>query len=530
MDNAFTYDNKNWSNINVFTYLNPLDITPDEEEDEDEDPISQNQIDCYTNCNVDIPTNSSPYELEAVEYFDIGHFRIFDVEVEEALGDGVFKGKGLVDFPLMNGVNLKVTFNDVKLNTDAQAISGTVRGEQTEEEVSEVPTILNDILRTSRLAAGFIGLSTKCDLPLGIDYPIAGNKVLLAVKDLTLTPESGRTNITSAFQIKAMNEESWLSFSATDQCVHPGGFAGETILYLEENLDTAPENENQLSIAFNGLNTPGEESIQQAASYIKMDCNGMKQIALEAKVLIPQGKLIPEDENGLPAEGRVEGTMSVIMDRLVEEENNVYAQVGEQEVETADSKINFIGSMTLDSFQIKGLCGWGFYVVDAYIDASEISNIPDMVVPQDVDYMEGYTSNLWTGFYLREISLKLPKEMTVGEGRMEVSVNDAFLEPALTARFEVGDGIFNIDEGKVDKCKMSMNELYLEIVQGDFVEAGFSGIINIPIAGDADTLSYTAAIQQTTIEEETDIESDEDYDTYDDIEDCDDCEEEDEYE
>ena len=84
---------------------------------------------------------------------------------------------------------------------------------------------------------------------------------------------------------------------------------------------------------------------------------------------------------------------------------------------------NFLADVSITPFCIRGLNGFSFSIKDAAIDLSELSNIPGMLFPKGYANTGGITPALWTGFYLRELKIKLPSEFSTANKRIEITAS-----------------------------------------------------------------------------------------------------------
>ncbi|WP_336686037.1 fibronectin type III domain-containing protein [Chryseobacterium bernardetii] len=91
--------------------------------------------------------NKNPYQaiLTPYEIFMAGDFPVTILEISG--GNGNYSGTGWIEVPYLANTRLKVTFNNIKLNTDKKLIEGVIETtyDPTESNVISIGGILNDL-------------------------------------------------------------------------------------------------------------------------------------------------------------------------------------------------------------------------------------------------------------------------------------------------------------------------------------------------------------------------------------------------
>ena len=126
---------------------------------------------------------------------------------------------------------------------------------------------------------------------------------------------------------------------------------------------------------------------------MEFDCNGFKQMSLDANIVFSRDQLLPEDENG-----------EVIPERNVE--------VG---FTTILSDWNdLIVAVDFPRFQLRSLKDFSFKVKQAIVDLSDLRNTPAILFPEGYQntspYLQSGNPNLWRGVYINEVSVLLPPQ------------------------------------------------------------------------------------------------------------------------
>ncbi|WP_419487086.1 fibronectin type III domain-containing protein [Chryseobacterium bernardetii] len=105
-----------------------------------------NNYQCGIMPAIDI-ANKNPYQaiLTPYEIFMAGDFPVTILEISG--GNGNYSGTGWIEVPYLANTRLKVTFNNIKLNTDKKLIEGVIETtyDPTESNVISIGGILNDL-------------------------------------------------------------------------------------------------------------------------------------------------------------------------------------------------------------------------------------------------------------------------------------------------------------------------------------------------------------------------------------------------
>ncbi|MCF6168942.1 hypothetical protein [Lutibacter sp.] len=127
-------------------------------------------------------------------------------------------------------------------------------------------------------------------------------------------------------------------------------------------------------------------------------------------------------------------------------------------------------------------------------DWSDVANAPTIEFP---DIYEGETTNLFRGFYMKELTMKFsPNKMNTPNGDpIEISINDMIIDDTgITLEAEI-ENLVVFGDAEIGDMAASIDRIYLEILSSSFVEAGVEGRIAIPVSdGNSldDSLAYTA--------------------------------------
>ena len=199
-------------------------------------------------------------------------------------------------------------------------------------------------------------------LPIGMKRTISGMEVTIAVNRFALGP----THSELAVYAKAIIPQGSdgrrlvLFFGAEGvKGTHSGGLADEVKLSLLQDVEIPFNGGNTSLVLKGGFNR--SRGISESNTYMTINCDGFRNLALDAEVHFPTS-LISSATNGEQVVGRFSTIIESWDDLLV--------------------------SMSLPSFEIKGLKGYVFEANDVVFDFSSIRNSRDIHFPKE--YEQGF--------------------------------------------------------------------------------------------------------------------------------------------
>ncbi len=330
----------------------------------------------------------------------------------------------------------------------------------------------SSILAKVRTAQNFIktiDASSKFELPVGISKSIGGINYDVAIYAVRLKPLYAELDMVMQIEIPQNGKQ--LTFMAKGiKLSNQGGIVGDATLQLVGDY----------GINFNGdkiqLILKGGTKEELGGTYAKIDCDGFKEIGIDANVVFSRDLLLPENLNGtIQPDVRVTTSFKSIIANW----NDLLVQV------------------SLPNFQVKGLTGFGFTVDQAVFDFSDLRNSPSVVFPK------GYTSsqmlpdnqNLWRGFYVRQLSVRLPQQFkNKDNARTTLSAYNMIIDQQGVSGLFEGKKLIALDKGDMSGWAFSLDSLGIELQANQLVQAGFNGGIVIPISGGQKSFDYKAII------------------------------------
>ena len=313
----------------------------------------------------------------------------------------------------------------------------------------------------------YLDAMTQVELPVGIEKTIGNIQYLIGIDSIRLYPTHAEFD--AYMEITVPQNNKTLSFMAKAiKFSKSGGIVGDAKLVLLQDFP----------INFNGdkvqlvLKTKTPASL---GTFVRFDCNGFQEMALDANITFSRDMLVPELPNGEIAEGRVTTSFTTALSDW----NDLIARVD------------------LPNFQVKKLKGVGFAVHEAVFDFSDLKNIPSVQFPENYEGLAAYGENveLWRGFYVKELSVKLPREFedgTKGERTEFYAYNMIIDHMGFTGNL-MGRNLIVRENGNMDKWQFSLDSVYVSLLTNQLQIAHFSGEVVLPPAPD-NPLEYTALI------------------------------------
>lgn len=322
-------------------------------------------------------------------------------------------------------------------------------------------------IRTTQNFITNIDANSRFDLPAGISKTIGGLSYDIAIHAMRLLPTHAELDVFMQFEIPQNGKT--LTFMAKGiKLSYKGGIIGDARLELLGDY---------------GINFSGDK-IQlilrggQAGSgtYVTMDCDGFKEMGLDASVVFSRDLLLPENLNGtIQPEGRVSSSFKSVLSNW----NDLVVQ------------------LSLPNFQVNGLKGFGFAIQDAVFDFSDVRNAPAITFPEgyNSNQMLPDNSNLWRGFYMRELTVRLPEQFKNKDNvRTTLSASNLIIDNQGVSGVFTGKNLIPLSNGDMNGWAFSLDSLSVSLAANRIQEAGFKGNIVIPVSDEQSPFHYTATI------------------------------------
>lgn len=305
-------------------------------------------------------------------------------------------------------------------------------------------------------------------LPFGMIKQIGQARYIIAVDSIKFRPTGAFFSAYAAIDFPGTEKK--LAFEAVNIKFNPKGVVGgnQARLMLVSEHTIKINNNVKLKLKPDGNN------------FVEWDCNGFKGISLKGYFVFSKGKLRPDSTQ--------------TQDSVVTASFQIY---------TNDIH-NFVAQVNVTPFTMEGLKGWSFNVSNATVDMSELVNAPGMIFPSGYTNPNMVTSQMWTGFYLQALKVKLPTEISKTGKRTEILVNNLLIDNmGVTGLFQVNN-VLSTGEGSMSGWGFSIDELGVGFVCNQLTSGHVKGKVNIPIMDSAQALIFNANVNYNPTYKEVD--------------------------
>lgn len=344
--------------------------------------------------------------------------------------------------------------------------SQTVAADSVEHYIAQARAAIQKIRELNNFITN-LDEASKFELPVGISKTIGGVTYDLAIHAIRLKPAYAELDVFLQFEVP--QNGMILTFMARNiKLTNKGGIVGDATLELVGDY-AINMNGNKSQIILKGSQSNGN-------TFVTIDCDGFKELGVDAEVKFSRDLIRPENADGSQAEGHVTASFSTVMTNW----NDLVVQ------------------LTLPTFQVNGLPGVSFSVQEAVFDFSDFRNASNVQFPEGYEtaQMLPDNPNVWRGFYMRELIVKLPREFKK-RGSNErttfyasnVVIDNVGFSGALKAT-----ELMTLQEGDMAGWAFSLESLQVEMRANQLVSGGFSGKIVIPVAKEETPFEYSAVI------------------------------------
>lgn len=325
----------------------------------------------------------------------------------------------------------------------------------TNPQINKVLSIVNSVEEADNFIDELSPDSTA-SLPFGIIKKIGEARYIVAIDSIKFRPNGAFFSAYAAIDFPGTQKK--IAFEALNIKFNPKGVVGgnQARLMLVSEHTIKINNTVSLKILADGNN------------FVEWDCNGFKAISLKGNFVFSKGKLRP-DSTQTP-------------DTVVTAGFQIY---------TTDIH-NFIAQVNITPFTVDGLKNWAFNVTSATVDMSELVNSPTMAFPNSYVNPNLVTPQMWTGFHLQSLKVKLPTEISKTGKRTEIVVTNLLIDNmGVSGLFQVNN-VLSTGEGSMSGWGFSIDELGAGFVCNQLNSGHVKGKVNIPIMDSAQTLQFDA--------------------------------------
>ena len=218
-------------------------------------------------------------------------------------------------------------------------------------------------------------------------------------------------------------------------------------------------------------------------TYAEWDCEGFKQMSVEADVQFCRKHFTPLDDKLIP-----------ITDPAKLVTANFTATMPEWG--------NFEATLKVTNFAITKYPDYKFVIKDVILDYSQtLPHNPKIKFPTNysaVNVAQSIASPEWRGFSLGEISVTLPPSFdSKATGSISVFVQTMIIDnEGLTGVIGVkaGKALLGIDDGNLNGWAYSIDKFEVKVFQSEITGGAFGGHINVPILSGKTKTTKTARV------------------------------------
>lgn len=447
--------------------------------------------------DIDDTYGSYPVKLSILKTYSkisVGGFEITNIKNLKSSGTNTFNGTGEVKIPFLNDIKIKVNLKNIKVNSRQKIFEGTVEATSTTKSGVDIAKSAWDKIKM--IKDMIKGGGDAHDIPVGIDYKISGVDLKVGITKIKFTAGKKGTKPTIRGVMDVMTyvevpgyTNGWVNMAASDICFNNTGIGSEFLLHPYNDIDLTAGGSKGYQLLIKGFKNKTIAEIKKNSSYLEFDCSGWKSFALRGEVRFSRNALVPDIEStGKAGQDTVKGTFGVQFDKNHQDPNGSTFK-------------NWIAHVDMDPFQINGLEGWGFVIKDAYLDNSDLVNPPGITFPKNYHHSalnDPATINTWGGFYLKEIGIRLPKELLGKSNRAEVSLlKDMIIDKTgkLTAFIGVKD-LIDVKTGELGGWAFALDKLGLQIISNELTSCDLEGRLGLPLTHKDEYLTYGAYLQK----------------------------------
>ncbi len=324
---------------------------------------------------------------------------------------------------------------------------------------SKVLSICNKVESENRLA-GNMNPDSAASLPFGIVKEIGTTRYIIAIDSAKFQTSHAAFSAYMALDFPGAQQK--ICFSAQNIAFNPKGVMPgpntRLVLVSEHRISVGPH--VVMILKPDGYN------------YVEWDCNGFSAVNLRGYFEFDPGMIYPDPASSPDSVVRASFQVHV---------NDLH---------------NFVVQTSLAPFCIRGIDDMTFSVLDATADFSELSNAPNMVFPAGYNLANCNGDPLmWTGFYLRQFKVKLPKELSRNGNRVEVSATNLLIDNSGVSGLFMANNLFTTKSGSMNGWGFSLTSISASITSNQLNGGSMAGFIKLPVS-EKDSLAYAAMLFQ----------------------------------
>jgi hypothetical protein len=332
---------------------------------------------------------------------------------------------------------------------------------------SNVLSICAQVENENRLI-GNMDPDSAASLPFGIVKETGATRYIIAIDSAKFHTANAAFSAFMALEFPGSAQK--ICFSASNIGFNPHG------VMPSPNTRLVLVSEHRISLGPNIVMVLKPDGF----NYVEWDCNGFQAVNLKGYFEFAPGMIYPD-----PAVS----TDSAVRASFQLHTNDIH---------------NFIVQTSMQPFCIRGLSDMSFTVLDATADFSELANAPNMAFPAGYNLANcGGDPLMWTGFFIRQFRVKLPKELSKNGARPEIVAMNLLIDHSGVSGIFSANNLFHCGQGSMNGWGFSVASFSASFTSNHLNGGGISGYIKLPIS-QTDSMAYSASVFQNAQTGQTD--------------------------
>jgi hypothetical protein len=339
--------------------------------------------------------------------------------------------------------------------------NSTTDGSQPTEFEKKIFAMNERIANDPRLQTASIDPDSVPSLPIGIVKRIGETVFIVAIDSAVFENDKAYFSAYMALDFPGATRK--LAFAAKNVNFNPKGVLVNEGVKLQLVSDVLLHLGPNLHLFIKG----------DGSTYVEFDCNGYKRTRIKGEFRFLGDKLEPVNSN--------DSVVTANVDVMVEDLQNLYA------------------SVTFSPFMIKDLTGYEFEVSEATVDLSDFQN-PSAPLPTSYIQTYGNNQNLWRGFYLKNLTVTLPRKISDKNGsNTQIGVNDLFIDDSGVTGGFFANNVLATNQGDMSGWGFSITRIDIGLQSNQLIAGHLAGVISVEPLDDTE-LTYSALISKTNLD------------------------------
>jgi len=304
-------------------------------------------------------------------------------------------------------------------------------------------------------------------LPVGIKKTISNVEYTVAISDVKWLPSHAELTVFARMRTREDVANQQLMFGASGiKLSYEGQIFGDAQLVLMDSV-TIPIDGGTSAIVLHGHFNVNTGRIDNAATYVTIDCKGFKELGISGHVEVSEKLVTPYDlKNKRNTPGRVQSKFKL----------------------TASSWTDILVDLNFDPFTVNALSDFVFVPRTCVLDFSTLRNSSSINFPSSYTskYMVPGHPELWRGVYFKELLVALPPFFSKNKEPVFIEARNAWVDNHGLSGIFKASNVLPIEQGTLAKWQFSITDFLMELQANTIVSAGFGGKLRMPVSEKTD--------------------------------------------